>query len=472
MSGTASPGLTTTQADAVLAAVRSSLRVVITSAPTVQPGQLLTASLVPASPEIDASDLANGVLNLAMTAKDVLFGGSVVTDVPDEGDLQGDKVAGSSALTISGNQPFPPALPVLNGGSATNPAGIITQLFGTVSLPNLKVRCEIRWIVRDKSGNELFEGQDFLVESGLGSPNLAVRLPPVFRELRLDTLASPGGEIRCLSAVVTLTLGPQTLGPFEVGPVPVLVLPLLIPTIVALFSQPSFGVTHDSAALIVVPRHSPFANLEPLFKTLRRIEAAMDALRGIGGIATWFLGLDDLLDAVPEQPRLRFAAEDRISDLEDYVIKRRPWWAILSDDLTFDDRVYSLMVFGLPGTRVEFYNDEDFKHQAQSDQGRFIVEVGLEGFVAIRTLDSDSRANPPNTFPSNRIDMNTFEPDTSSTNDGVWHTDMTSLRFDQAWLRIVRGEEANPTTRPALICPPLKKVKPDRVPVKEREPAR
>ena len=450
MSGTVSPALTNTQADSVLAAVASTLRLVLTSAQTVQPGQLVTASLVPAAPEIDASDLANGILNLAMTSKDILFGGTAILDLPDGGNLQGDELA--KTVAVAGNQPFPPPTPVLNGGQTTNPGGTLAQLFGTLALPQLKVQCEIGWRVRDQAGNELIEGQDFLVEQGLGSPQLAVRLPPIFRELRLDTIANPGGEIRCLSAEVKLSLGSRTLGPFEVGPVPVIVLPLLIPTVVALFSEPNFGLTHDSAVLVVVPKHSPFANLEPLFKTLRRIESAVGALRSIGGMAAFLLGIDDLLDAVPEQPRLRFAAEDEISDLENYKIKRRPWYAILSDDPDFDDRVYSVLVFGLPGTRVEFYNDEDFKRLPQTKQGTYTVEVGVECFVSIRTLDTDSRSNPPITFPPNRIDLSNFEPDDSSSNDGVWHTDMTSLRFDQAWLRIAAAEEQDPLPRPPLIC--------------------
>ena len=451
MAGTAAPGLTAPQADAVLQAVAATMRIVLTSPQTVVPGQPVTASLVPASPEIDASDLANGVLNLAMTAKDVLYGGTTVVDVPDAGDLQGDQVL-SSATTITGNQPFPLPTPILNGGQTANPAGVLAQLFGTVAVPHLKVQCRIRWIVRDAAGNELFEGQDFVADGGLGEPQVLVRLPPAFRELRLDTITNPGGEVRCLAAEVTLTLGARTLGPFEVGPVPVLVLPLLIPTVVALYSQPSFGVTHDSAVLIVVPEHSPLTGLEPLVRTLRRVEAALDTVRSLGGIATFLLGLGDLLDTIPEQPRVRFAAVNRITDLEDYVIKRRPWWKILGDDPDFDDRIYSLLVVGLTGTRVEFFNDEDFKHKPQSKQGRFTLEVGLEGFVAIRTLDTDSTANPPVTLPPNRVDMTTFEPDTSSNNDGVWHTDMTSLRFDRAWLDIVGAEVKRPTTRPPLVC--------------------
>jgi hypothetical protein len=57
--------------------------------------------------------------------------------------------------------------------------------------------------------------------------------------------------------------------------------------------------------------------------------------------------------------------------------------------------------------------------------------------------------------------MTTFEPDTSSNNDGVWHTDLTSLRFDRAWLDVVGAEVKNPLERPPLVCQPPR-TEPDR----------
>jgi hypothetical protein len=460
VAGTASHPLTDAQAGDVYDAIRASLDIVLTSSTAVKPGDLVTASLVPASPEIDASDLANGVLNVAWAAKDVLFTSKDTIDLPDEGDLEGDTLA-SNQFGIEDGQPFPPPTPVLGGGSVANPPGTAAQLFGTFALPRLKVRLDIKWIVRDSEGNDLQEDSDFVAPEGLASPAVQLHLPPLFSELRLDTLADPprGGHVVCLWAQVTLTLPGNPTATFEVGPVPVLVLPLLVPTIVVLCSEPNFDVSHDSAVLVVVPEHSPFSSAEPLFKTLRKIESAVDALRGIGGFASFLLGLGDLLDTIPEEPRIRFIAANEIPRLGDIIIKRRPWWDFLGSDLTFDDRVYSIFVFGLPGvkdasgneivpgTRVQFFNDTDFKTQPSSDQGTYTIAVDNVPFVSVRTLNTDSSAKPV-TLPPDAVDDASFEPDTSSGNDGLWHTDLSSLRFDTNWLE----EVERPLEVPEIVC--------------------
>jgi hypothetical protein len=458
MSGVQAVPLADAQATQVLAAVRQRLQLVLTSSAHVQPGQPVTAAVLPSLPEIDVSDLAHGVLNLAGVAKDVLFNTATPVEVPtpaevtDPTALDGDELA-QAAAGIFGKQPFPPpalgTLPIV-----PQTAGISAQLFGTLAQPNLRVGLRVRWRVRDRSGNELNEGRDFIATQGLTSPTVSLVLPPVFRELRLDTLLNPGGTVVCLSAEGTLSLGAAPPLPFTLGPVPVLLLPLLIPTVVVLFTEPGFGLTHDSAALIVVPKHSPFASAEPLFKTLRRTEAAVSALRGLGGLAAFFLGLDELLGTVPDQPRLRFAAANEIPELQRITIKRRPWYQFLGSDPNFDDKVFSLMVFGLPGTKIQFFNDEFFKMRPVTGQGNFDVELrnsppDLDFVVTIRTLDTDDDF-APETFPPDRVPR--FESDTGG--DDRWHTDMSSIRFHQDWLRLVEEEVANPLPTPELNCLP------------------
>jgi hypothetical protein len=458
VSGTASHPLTDAQANQVYSAIKAALQIVLTSPSVVEPGQAITAALVPAAPELDASDLANGVLNVGLAAKDVLFSSAGAVNVPDQGDLEGDTLA-STLGGVSGGQPFPPAAPVLGGGPVTNPPGTLAQLFGTFALPRLKVRLEVLWKVRDSSGADLKEGSDFVAPQGLASPGVALHVPPLYSELRLDTLAdqTKGAKVVCLWAQVTLQLGTTAPITFEVGGVPLLILPLLVPTIVVLASQPNFDVSHDSAALVVVPKHSPFASSEPLFKALRKIESVMDALRGIGGVASFLLGLGPLIDTIPEEPRLRFVAADAINRLGDITIKRKPWWDFLGSDVTFDDRVYSIFVFGLPGTTVHFFNDTNFKTTETpdtSDQGMYVVDIGPELFVTIRTLDTSSLDRPVTLPEGHVVD---FEPDESDDNDGRWHTDMSSLKFDELWLR----EVERPLPVPPLVCkPPRRKPRP------------
>lgn len=471
MSGVATAGLSSAQADQILQAVRNQLQLVLTSPTHVQPGQPVAASLVPTAPEIDASELVNGVLNLGWAAKDVLFADANPVDVPTQGDLDGDELT-KTKVAINRGQPFPSPIP--GGTTLAGTPGVLNQLFGTFAVPQLKVGLRVRWIVKDQSGNELKEEeQDFIATQGLANPTVSLLFPPPFRELRLDTLANPldGGAVRCLSAEVTLSLGTRTLV-FPLGPVPVLLLPLLIPTVVVLFTESNFDLSHDSAVLIFVPRHSPFASAEPLFKTLRKIEGIVSALRGIGGLASFLLGLDELLETVPEQPRIRFvsgfaaesddtpppANKNGIPRLKNIRIKRRPWYQFLGSDPNFDDRVRSLLVFGLPGTKVQFFNDIRFKSGTATNQGNFDVQLRnelqkvppeLDFFVSIRTLDTKDDEEPV-TFPANRVSR--LQRDTKG-GDQLWHTDMSSIRFHPDWLASVDAEIASPPDPPELRCP-------------------
>src|SRR5206468_4281211 len=135
------------------------------------------------------------------------------------------------------------------------------------------------------------------------------------------------------------------------------------------------------------------------------------------GLAGFFLGLDDVLGSLPQQPRLRFAALNEIDEFDSIVIKRRPWYNPLGSDRTFDDTVNSLFVFGVPGTEVEFFNDEFCKDASQTQQGGYTITLSdtfatsgqlPDFFVAIRTLFANNDFAPP-TFPPGRITV--FDPD-------------------------------------------------------------
>lgn len=466
MSGTATSDLTTTQATAVLNAVKGALQVVLTSTGRVEPGKTITAALVPAAPEIDASELANGALNLALTTKDVLYNNASVQSVPGSGDLGGSALAGSSG--VASGQVFPPPIGTVGGAisSATNIPGLLTQLFGTVALPRLKVRLNVHWVLRkqidprdpSKGAVTLREGNDFVALSGLDSPNVSVIVPPTFTELTLKTLERPQVDRVCLTAQVTLQLGATTLPQFDVGPVEILLFPALIPTVVALFDEPNFGVTSEGTVLIVVPKHSPITSARQLFRRLRQIESALDGLRGTVGIAAWLLGIDELLDAIPEEPRLRFKAADEINKFGDIEVKPGPFFGLLPGK-NFDDEAHSLIVLGVPGVKVHFFNDTNFKHLPGSDQGKYVITLNTTPFIAIRDMaDGDSRIEPPLTMPPGSI--TDFEPDTTD-DDHDWEDSLSSTKFDEDWLRLVAAESDVTVEDPPLgDCSQLRELPP------------
>lgn len=483
MSGVEAPPLDATQAADILKAVKDLLRVTLTSPTLTEPGQTVTASLVPASPEVDASDLAAGVLNLGLLTKNVVHTNKNVLDVPGSGDLDGDHLASTATLAGGQTYPLPVAIPTSTAAvTQTNIPGLIGQVFGTVSVPRLKVQLKLRWLLCDQAGNVLKEEDGaFVAPQGLASPNVSLVIPPIFEEWRDDTVKNPPLKVFCLSAQVTLTLPGVPPVTTVVGSVPVLVLPLLIPTVVVLCSEPNFGVntgqkltggdvTDDhiqeednvglSSALVVVPQHSPFTSAGALFKALRKIEKAVDALSGIADFLGFFLPLGDLL-SLPEQPRLRFSVARRargadgqlhmgVPKFSRIILKPKTFFGFTYDHDTFDDKVFSILVVGLPRTRVEFFNDTEFK--TQTGQGFFTLEVGDEHFVAVPTLDT-SDDEPPVTVPAGRVlplDGVTGTPDTGG--DGLWHTDMSSIAFDDDWLVDVNRKIKETRPKPQLVC--------------------
>ena len=464
MSGTAAiTQLTKDQADAVLQAVQSSMSMILTSSSRINPGQTISATLIPTSPQIDASELANGIIDVAFTAKNVLFKSTQALPVPKPttGDFGGDVLAGQEVTSdVLGGQPFPAPVGTVNtlpNPTTTNIPGDLGQVFGTVAVPRLKVKIDIHWRVSkqvdphdpSQGAQPLAEGHDFVAFNGLSSPTISFAVPPTFTELRVDTLANPQPDRVCLSADVTLTVAyvddkmktQQESLTFPLGPIEILLLPILIPTIVAMFSEPNFGVTNTGTVLVVVPEHSPLSSTRALIDYLRKVEAALDAIRGTAAVATWLLGISELLNAIPDQPRVRFKATDIIRRFSEIEVKPGVLFGIGSTN--FDDTAQSLMAFGVAGTKVYFYNDNYLRIPPATNQGyyAFTLDVGLP-FVAIRDMsDGDAKHHPPVTMPPNVI--TDFAPDQSDS-DSDWEESLSSFRFE------FLGGEPQPVEDPPL----------------------
>jgi hypothetical protein len=470
MSGIKSTGLQPAQAQQILNEVKNRLQISLQSPTRLLPGQPLIASIIPDAPTIDISELVNGVINLAWLEKDVLFKNLKAVDIPSLDtanaiDLNGDHILTQLQSDASNviKQPFP--LPPLSTTSVTQVPGLAAQLAGTITLPRLSLTLKIEWIV-EKNGVQQTDGKDLVALNGLTNTSVSVLLPPIFRELRVDTLTNPGGEIFCLSAKVTLIIGSHTLS-IKLGPTPVLQLPVLVPTIVALFSEPNFSVTDNSSAVILVPRHSLFSSAAPLFKELRKIESVLDSLQTLAGIAGFILGLREITSLL-DHPRLRFIASDGIPHLGEIILKRKPWYDVFGEDENFEDRTSSLFIFGIPGTQVGFYNFRTF-----NEDGAFYeitlrnsVTVGTppydflslpDYFVAIRSfataaerdMDPNRNTSPPVTFPAGRITRQWDEPD----EENVWDDMIGSVRFIPDWLDKLKEDEIDkPTIINVLRC--------------------
>jgi hypothetical protein len=479
MSGIKSNKLEPSQAQQILTEVQNKIQLSLQSPVHLLPGQSLLATILPATPEIDASELVNGILNIAWLEKDVLFKDVKAVTIPvaettsNATDLNGDKIISQLETdpTSVVKQLYPP--PFLGGSPLSQTPGLAAQLAGSITLPKLSVNIQTHWIIRNSAGAELADGKDIVALNGLTGTSVSILLPPVFRELRMDKIANPGGTVFCLSVEVTLSIGDISL-PFTLGPIPVLQLPLLIPTVVALFSEPNFTVTDNSSVVIWVPKHSVFSSAAPLFKELRKVEAVLDSLRSIAGIAGFLLGLSEITD-LTEHPRLRFVAANEIPNLGEILLKRKPWYDILGDDETFNDKTSSLFVFGLPGTTVNFYNNSKFNKDSGYYQIRLKTSVDLQAtpdplsplpdfFVAIRSFytKTEVEVHPelkdawPETFPLNRINDEYDDPNS----DNVWDNRLSSVKFDLSWFKDVDNEIRSPEIITELLCArPAKKSK-------------
>lgn len=449
--------VTPEQAQAIVDALAKQFRLVLTSPPVADVGQTISAAVLPRVHSLDATELLQTMVNLGFTAKNVLFDAPQATTLPDPADpadFAGDTLATTHDFGLAGKQDVELAALPLTGTppTITETVGMLGQLFGTVTPPafDLSIRVDIAWSVYNKDGEELDAGKDFLALQGLSDVNASFLFKPPLQELRLNTLEEPGGDVFCIYADVRITLQDK-VAEAPLGPIPVVALPLLLPTVVALFDEVNFEASFDSSVLILVPAHSPFSSASALFKWVQRLEDVVGRLRGIGGTAAWLLGLDDLL-SLPDHPRVRFVATDGINELGSVRLKRRPWYQFWAGDVTFDDRVWSLFVFGIPGTRVDFFNDEFFKGGTASTQGNFGIQLQTtDTFVAIRTLDTDDDVAPV-TFPPGRA---IFNPDTDRDQHGddLWHTDMSSVKFASS---VVEAGRITPDP-PVLQCAPRKR---------------
>jgi hypothetical protein len=448
--------------------VKSRLSIQVSSPTNLIPGQPLLASIAPLTSALDASELVNGVLNVALVQKDVLFKDLNTMSVPSSstatgaGDLDGSSLLKNLETTTAGNlalQPFP--IPTLNLGQTTpfpnQLAGLLAQVAGTLSLPKLSVSLKVTWSITDGSGNPLTDGVD-MVAKGLKSGSLWAVITPAFKELNFTTIASSSPLAISLSASIELQVGAETPLTFTLPAISFNVLPLLVPTVVALFSEPNFGLTEDSAVVLLVPQDSVLSSAAPLFKELQRIEGVLDELRSIASVAGFLLGLSEVI-ALTEAPRLRFVSAKGIPKLKEIVLKHKPWYDFFGDDPNFDDRTNSLFVFGVPGTSVAFFND--FNFSTTSSQGFYTIRLNdidvaagsllPDFFVAIRSyptatevsLDSSlsNRTNPPPTQPAGRINHGAgsidFKHDT--TGDTEWDTDLSSVKFVEPLLQRARS---------------------------------
>jgi hypothetical protein len=508
MSGVSANTLPAAELQKILSAAMNRLHVRLTSSNVVAPGATITASIAGAGVEVDVTDLLDGVLNIDWQAFTQAALGAI-TDSANS--LRALITETDKALPTAGPAPLPNAI------TAATPAGLLGRLVGAVSLPRLRVRADIRWQVTDSQGNELIEGEDFIAPNGLALPDVLIKIPPLFRELDafdypgssanlqpINPLATPSACTFRLQVRVVLSVGdvfidrvlsaapafsdpslstpptlrhPADLVPDGTAPgIPLIVLPLPVPTLVALFSNAEFNPTDPSPAklLVVVPHGSPITSLEQLNRILRKIDQVVSDLRQLPFFAASLLGLDLVNDALSGQPGARLVsaqADNSYRDFTKVVYYSEPtrfWWIkIGTQDVTFNDEAMSMVLLGMPGTQVSFFNqadivkDEGVWHVSVAGAVDFTRPLDVLPFVIVRDLGpgqgpgfsiwaSTGGADipAPETIPPKRSAEDVPANQSSGWFQQAtfgWGKRMSSLRFD--WL----GDEVPCNPPPPII---------------------
>ena len=362
----------------ILQGVLDGLSSEIVGGVTSQPGQPVTAHIIPPLDSLDVTEALTGDVDITWVAKDVLFGNN---------DLQPDFAAAALNAATTGAQPA--GISPLSGSLVQLPGvpGNLGQLKGTLPMAvatRVPVTAQVTWEVLDAEGNAL-PGSEFDAPGGLTGIEVSVVFVPATTEL---TTANPvpAPTRRQLRATVQLTAAGVTVGPRVLPAIPVLVPVIPIPTILAAFLHSNFQARDgddDGAALIVVPSNSPLASAAQLQSTLNTLQSTLSGLSGLAGFAGMVLGISELTGALSahKSANVQFRATDQIKNLNSITLIQNSWY---ENDIEAEDELSSLVLLGRDGRAVEFFKHRDFKGRS------FTLTTGATFFALVRSLHASS----------------------------------------------------------------------------------
>ncbi|MCP1311770.1 hypothetical protein [Paenibacillus tyrfis] len=254
-------------------------------------------------------------------------------------------------------------------------------------LPVTVVKVEISWSANRDDGTPA----EFLVKPNLSAPrdantqvaDVVFLFKPHVVELTRDNLRTAPLQRRQIHIKVRLSVDNiLTTGWIDDLPfVEVLIPSLQIPTVLALYQ----GINLQQSVLILVPSSSPFESVAGLRFFLERLNSIVYTLKEIGSFASFLLGLDSLVNALPSVGGSNYVVTDDIL-LDDISFEPGATW---------EDRVSSILFIGPQGKWVHCQNKSH-----NDEEGSFIITIGEEYHVIVPTL----RANP--LHPVDRIFIN------------------------------------------------------------------
>ncbi|HEX6084815.1 MAG TPA: hypothetical protein VF266_09845 [Thermoanaerobaculia bacterium] len=372
---------------------------------TAQPGQAITASLVPPLSPLRFTEIIERDISLDLIAKNVVFANDDIASPGFVEDAALVKVLPQFNLTT-----LPPSL------DTSGTAGLIGKLKGkfpiavpTEEAPSLSVT----WQVRDEAGTVLVEGQDFLAPNGLTNPALDIVFLPAFAPF--DGSIPPPAK-RLLTASITLTAGAETFSR-DVGPVTVTIPAIPFPKVLALTLHKNF----QGAALVAVPGNSAITTVNHIKQLLQPVRNVINTLTTVARFAEMLIGIDTL-SSVLEASNIAFTKANQIGDLNDIDLVGGTF-----NDTEAEDELSAFVYVAPPPPpestqhAVELFNASRFR----SGEGKMTVSTGIAFVAMCSDLHSKTPAVTP---PGATLQVNTAPP------GGIFNADtfgdnLSSIRF-------------------------------------------
>jgi hypothetical protein len=381
--------------EAMLRGVFQQMSAVPTGATRLAPGQPARVNIPIPETALEVTEMLTRTLSLEWLGKDVRFFNPDLLPQPLRASLQAPGQVIRQAITLPFVRQF---LQLVAPGTK----GDVGQLAATLQTPvgsAVPVSFEWRWSVTDEGGKKLVDvtsgialqpdQKGFLAPQGLDVPQTSFLIQPPVRKLEDWNLA----PVTCkVTGGVRLQAGGIDTGWLDFPePIPFLIEPLQMPTILALFLNRNFqAVAEDrqGAVLVVVPERSPLVALEPYLQAINAAGTAVQALGPLLSLLPFGTAADGVRTAIAAHGQYaHLARQDDIANLHDWTLIQR--W-LLEDD-TEADRVWSLILVGVPGTTVRLYNDPGFG----TSRGVLEVTTGDEGYVLLRNLDAADPQTEP-----------------------------------------------------------------------------
>lgn len=352
----------------------------------IQPGGEKGVSVVE---EVTNSEVVDGAVDLAWRMKDVRFVNTNITDP-----------------NVTGGMPIPDLL-TLNIGNATDGLlsppgvpGLLGVLSGTVPIVNEvtqqvshAVSVQVRWRVRDESGNVISDVEWKLGTGGAGLEGSGGEINPplghatdalnmTFPVIFVELTGSPTPVAkRSILASVRLSAGGVSTEFIDLPPVDVPLPVVPVPTILMMFKDKTF----KSIVLIVVPANSPLdkGSISAALDTLR---SAIDPFDDLLTVLSFVFGQIGTVQGILSSAKIVFRKTDEIKNLNDIDLEGGTL-----NDTEAEDKLSSLIFFGPPRRRVQCFNARSFS----ASEGQMNVTIGAELLVEIPNLHSNSPTSDP-----------------------------------------------------------------------------